>query len=106
MKKHSVNQYHIFFGNLANPLRIDIITTLKDKELGVTEMSKKLKVEQSKLSHALANLKKCNIVSVRKEGKERVYSLNEKTIVPILDLIDKHSQLNCGGNCAFCKHKH
>jgi len=108
MKEHSVksNQYHVFFGNLANPLRIDIITTLKNKELGVTEMSKKLRVEQSKLSHALANLRNCNIVSVKQKGKERVYSLNEKTIIPILNLIDKHSQLNCGGNCAFCKIQH
>lgn len=95
--------YHIFFSNLSNPLRINIIAELKEKDFTVTALSKKLKVEQSKLSHALANLKQCNIVSVTQKGKERVYSLNKKTILPILKLIDEHSKLNCNGKCQFCK---
>ncbi len=65
--------YHIFFNNLSNPLRIKIITSLKDKEKNVTEISKELKVEQSKISHALSNLKSCRIVEVKRKGKERIY---------------------------------
>jgi DNA-binding transcriptional ArsR family regulator len=91
---------------MANPLRIQIISKLKEEELSVRELSSKIKVEQSKLSHALANLRECNIVTARKEGKERRYSLNKKTVLPILKLIDEHSKLNCGGNCAFCTMKH
>lgn len=96
------NSYFIFFGNLANPLRIDIISALKEKEMSVTKIADKLGVEQSKISHALARLKECNIVEVKSEGKQRIYSLNKKTILPILHLIDKHSQLNCNGECRFC----
>jgi len=62
--------YHIFFNNLSNPLRIKIITSLKDKEKNVTEISKELKVEQSKISHALSNLKSCRIVEVKRKGKK------------------------------------
>jgi len=46
--------YHYFFRNLANPLKINIIISLKEKEKSVTDISRELKVEQSKISHALA----------------------------------------------------
>ena len=95
--------YHYFFRNLANPLQIKIISCLKSKEKSVTELVKELKIEQSKLSHALSSLKACNIVKVKQKGKSRIYSLNKKTIVPILNLIDKHAISNCGGKCACGK---
>ncbi len=90
------NTYHIFFKNLANPLRTKIIAELKEKESSVSELSKKLKIEQSKLSHALSSLRFCSLVLVKQKGKERIYSLNKKTILPILKIIDKHK-------CEYCK---
>ena len=94
--------YHIFFTNLSNPLRIKIVTSLKQKEKNVTELSKELKVEQSKVSHALASLRCCNIVDVKQEGKQRIYSLNKKTILPMLKLIDTHAKTFCAGDCKGC----
>ncbi len=98
----SDNTYHIFFTNLANPLRIKIISSLKKRESSVGELSKELKIEQSKLSHALKLLRHCNIVEVKQNGKKRIYSLNKKTILPILKIIDTHSKIFCGGNCKEC----
>jgi DNA-binding transcriptional ArsR family regulator len=89
------NSYNIFFSNLANPLKIGIILSLRVGEKNVSELMKDLNVEQSKISHALQSLKCCNIVNVEQKGKERVYSLNEDTIVPILKLIDKHAAVHC-----------
>mgnify|MGYP006290593421 CR=1 FL=1 len=91
--------YHYFFTKLANPLKIMIITSLKEKDKSVTELSKELEVEQSKISHALSNLKSCNIVNFNQDGKKRVYSLNKETIVPMLKLIDKHARIFCKNNC-------
>jgi len=96
--KHST--YHIFFTNLANPLRISIIQNLREKEKNVTALSKDLKVEQSKISHALSSLRCCNIVKVKQKGKQRVYYLNKDTIVPMLKLIDKHAKTFCKGICS------
>jgi len=93
------NTYHLFFTNLANPLKVKIITSLQKKEKSVTELSKALKVEQSKISHALASLRCCNIVSVRQKGRQRIYGLNKKTIVPMLKLIEKHAKTMCKGIC-------
>lgn len=89
--------YHIFFSKLSNPLRIKIISALDEKPESVSELSKKLGVEQSKLSHALRELKTCNIVKVAQKGKQRIYSLS-RTIIPILRLIDFHSK-----TCSKCK---
>ena len=96
---------HIFFTNLANPLKIKIILCLKKKERNVSEIVKDLRAEQSKISHALCSLKNCNIVHSKQKGKERVYYLNRKFILPILRLIDKHSIKYCGKNCPFAKRK-
>jgi len=106
MKKQTYSTYHVFFNNLSSPLRIKIVSALKDKNMSVTELSRKIKVEQSKLSHALAKLKECNLVTAENKGKKRIYSLNRKTLLPILNIIDEHSKLNCGENCLCCtKHK-
>jgi len=91
------NTYHIFFRNLANPIKTDIISALKEKESSVSELSNRLGIEQSKLSHALASLRGCNLVLVNQKGKERIYSLNKKTIIPILKIIDKHKCTYCAG---------
>ncbi len=92
--------YHIFFRNLANPLRIKIISELRRKDLPVGELSEKIGVEQSLISHSLSQLKNCDLVKVNQEGKKRIYSLNKKTILPILEIIDKHAKTYC--KCKEC----
>ncbi len=94
-----MNKYYIFFGKLANPLKIDIISELKKKPSSVLELGGKMRIEQSKLSHALCSLKNCHIVEVKKEGKKRIYSLNKETILPILKIIEKHEKKFCGYCC-------
>jgi DNA-binding transcriptional ArsR family regulator len=89
------NKYYIFFGNLANPLKIQIISELKRKPSSVSYLSKKLGIEQSKLSHALASLRCCSIVIAKKQGKQRIYELNKETILPMLEIIDKHESKFC-----------
>ena len=100
MNKCSCNTYHHFFGNLANPLKVDIILSLRNKEKSVSEIVKNLKVEQSKVSHALSSLRCCNIVQSKQKGKQRIYFLNKKTMIPMLKLIDRHSKTQCK-ECVF-----
>ena len=97
--------YHVFFRNLANPVKIKIISALREKESSVSELAEKLKIEQSKLSHSLASLKCCNIVKVKRKGKQRIYFLNKDTIIPMLNLIDKHAKTFCKGICSCEKFK-
>jgi DNA-binding transcriptional ArsR family regulator len=94
--------YHLFFSNLSNPLRIEIVASLKQSPKNVNSIAEDLDVEQSKVSHALAALKSCNIVNVQQKGKERIYSLNKDTVVPMLELIDTHAHVYCKGKCSEC----
>ena len=89
----------MFFRNLANPLKMKIVIELRKSSLSVNEITDKVNAEQSKVSHALTNLKACNIVNSRVEGKQRIYSLNKKTIVPIFNIIDEHKASYCKGAC-------
>jgi len=97
MKYSATKTYHVFFSKLSNPLRIKIISSLDESPKAVTQLSKRLNVEQSKISHALKELRECNIVKVKQKGKQRIYSLS-KTITPILRMIDCHSK-----TCIKCR---
>ncbi len=95
--------YYFFFNKLSNPLRMGIILSLREKEKSVSEISDDLAVEQSKISHALCSLKNCHILNMKQNGKQRIYSLNKDTIVPMLKLVEEHSNKHCRGNCSMVK---
>ena len=89
----------MFFETLSTKLRWKILEVLRKKPRSVNEISKEVKEDQSKVSHNLKKLKDCHFIKVKKKGKERVYSLNEETIAPLLKLVDKHVKKYC---CDFC----
>jgi ArsR family transcriptional regulator len=74
-----------FFKALSHPLRIRILDALRNGEVGVTELSARLKVEQSTLSQQLAVLRKSNIVAGRKAGQSVFYSVSDPAITQLLD---------------------
>ena len=94
--------YNVFFSHLANKFKNDIIVALREKEMNVTELSNELNAEQSKLSHALVALRLCKVVNVRQDKKERFYSLNDQTIIPMLKLIDNHATVHCSVTGCTC----
>lgn len=96
--------YKLFFGTLANNQRLEIINLLRKGQKNVTQICKELGFNQTTVSHHLAILKKCSFVFVEKNGKERVYSLNKKTIKPLMELIDNHTEEFCKYLCG-CKTK-
>lgn len=93
--------YNNFFINFANRTKLGIIMALKDGPLSVSEIAKRVKGEQSAISHNLRKLKMCHILDVRKEGRERFYLLNKDTVMPMLKLAVRHVRKHCSGGC--CK---
>ncbi len=87
--------YKIFFGTLVSNSRLKIINLLREGEKNVSEIIKTLKANQTAVSHDLARLKECGFVEVENKKKFRYYKLNEKTIKPLMDLIDKHMSQYC-----------
>jgi DNA-binding transcriptional ArsR family regulator len=75
---------------LAHPMRIAVIELLQEKEkLSVTEIYKKLKIEQAAASHHLNILKGKGILASRRDGKKIYYSLRSKSLSQIIDCINR-----------------
>jgi DNA-binding transcriptional ArsR family regulator len=91
------NSYKIFFGTLVSEPRLKIINLLRKKKRNVSEIMSELKMDQTAVSHNLARLKKCGFVEVEIDGKFRKYGLNDETIRPLMEIIEKHM-------CGFCVH--
>ncbi len=87
--------YKIFFGTLVSESRLKIINLLRDGRKNVSEIIAELNADQTSVSHDLTRLKKCGFVVSEIKGRFRYYSLNEKTIKPMMDIIEKHMSGNC-----------
>ncbi len=101
MKQGLSNLCYGFFSTLANPTRLAIIEQLDESPMSVTQLVKALEQEQSMVSHNLRPLVRCKLVQVKRDGKNRVYSLNHETMDPILKAVESHSANYCG-NGANC----
>lgn len=84
-----------FFTTLANKTRLSILYALCDGAKSVNEIVEKTGFEQSLVSHNLRLLKGCGFVDMKVNGKQRIYSLEKMTIVPLFDLVDKHIKASC-----------
>ena len=94
-KEDIYNAYKIFFGTLVSEPRLKIINLLRKKKRNVSEIMSELKMDQTSVSHNLKRLKKCGFVQSEIKGKFRYYKINEKTIKPLMSLIDKHMSGHC-----------
>lgn len=103
MAKQLQEPHRIFFETLGNQTRWDIINLLREGERRATDIAETLGYEQSLISHHLSRLATCGFVTMQPNGKERVYSLNEKTVGPLLKLVHKHINTFCANNCVNVK---
>lgn len=87
--------YKIFFGTLVSESRLKIINLLRNGRKNVSEIVETLNLDQTAVSHDLARLKKCGFVEVEVESKFRYYKINEQTINPIMEMIEKHMAKHC-----------
>lgn len=94
-EKEFYQAYKIFFGTLVSESRLRIINMLRKGKKNVSEIVDELKLDQTAVSHDLTRLKKCGFVDVETNGKFRYYKLNEKTIKPLMEIIDKHMSEHC-----------
>lgn len=74
---------------MAHPLRIAIINLLQDNEqLSVTEIHKKLHLDQAITSHHLGILKDKGILDSVRKGKNTYYKLKHNRISKILECVN------------------
>lgn len=73
---------------IAHPIRISIVEYLEDgKKRTVTEIHKKLGIEQATASHHLVILKDRGVLSSKREGKNTWYFLKHPRLKDVLSSI-------------------
>lgn len=75
---------------MAHPMRIAILDLLHEsKKLSVTDIYKKLNIEQASASHHLNILKNKGILISQRDGKKIFYSLKDEVLTEIIDCINR-----------------
>ena len=77
---------------LANPDRLKILCVLVDGEMNVQEIEESTDIHQPTLSQQLTVLRKADMVSTRREGKQIFYRLSDPKV---LSLMQKLYELYC-----------
>ena len=87
--------YDRFLRTLCNKTRLTIVQSLMNNQKNVTQLTQELGIHQTSVSHALRRLLDCGFVVVERNGKERIYSVNKKTIQPLMKLMEAHIKNYC-----------
>ncbi|BCU68325.1 transcriptional regulator [Sulfolobales archaeon HS-7] len=91
MSEPLITELKMLFSALADNTRLQIVTYLIDKgEATVQQISESIGKSQSLISHHLTCLRNCGVVSVRKNGKYSVYSINGSEIREIVKMSINH----------------
>lgn len=90
-----------FFQALAHPTRIAIIEQLRDGELSAGVLIERLGIEQANVSQHLAILRSKHIVLNRKAGNQVFYSVRDRLIIDVLDIMRQYFHAHLTENQAM-----
>ncbi|MEK6873953.1 MAG: metalloregulator ArsR/SmtB family transcription factor [Nanoarchaeota archaeon] len=71
----------------SNPIRLEILNLLRDKEMSVTGIIEKTKLTQANISQHLSIMKSKNIVISNRNGKNIYYKLSNHKIIKAFDIL-------------------
>ena len=77
----------IVFHALSDPIRLEIVSYLRDGEKCVCEIVPHLALIQPLISRHLKILKNAGIVNCRKDGTKRMYSIVDEKIYNVIDAL-------------------
>ena len=92
-----------FFQALAHPTRIAIVEQLRDGELSAGTLIERLGIEQANASQHLAVLRAKNIVVNRKAGNQVFYSVRDRLIIQVLDIMRQYFHAHMSESIATLK---
>lgn len=77
------------FTAIADIQRRKILTILKQGEMSVAEIKSHFEFSGATLSHHLSILKNAELVRVRRQGQQRIYTLNLSVVEELLLLFNQ-----------------
>jgi ArsR family transcriptional regulator, lead/cadmium/zinc/bismuth-responsive transcriptional repressor len=79
-----------FFGLLADPNRLRMLSLLATAELCVGDLAIALEMSDSAVSHQLKTLRALRLVSYRKQGRHVFYQLHDRHIFDLYQTVSEH----------------
>ena len=74
---------------LANPIRLEILDILQDREVSLEELSDIIGIRKPNTSQHLAILRYLRVVTVRRQGQKAFYKLTDKRITEPTKILQK-----------------
>jgi ArsR family transcriptional regulator, arsenate/arsenite/antimonite-responsive transcriptional repressor len=90
------------FQALSDPLRLQVIDLLRDRECCVCDLCDMLNVNQSKLSFHLKSLKDAQLVQTRQSGRWIYYRLNLPQFIALEAYLSEFRRLGAVGPTREC----
>jgi len=94
---HLINHVSQMCKALSDPTRIKILHLLFHKECSVSEIARRLDMQQSTISHQLKHLKQLNLVKCRREKTRYYYSPDDEHVRNLLEQMIDHAKHTEGG---------
>ncbi|HEY8457842.1 MAG TPA: metalloregulator ArsR/SmtB family transcription factor [Actinopolymorphaceae bacterium] len=80
------------FNAIAEPRRREILDALADGERSVNDLVRILGLAQPQVSKHLRVLREVDLVTVREDGRQRLYRLNGHALKPVHDWVSKYEK--------------
>lgn len=94
-KENKIKQSASLLKAIGHPIRVEIILCLsRNRNMTVTELCNDLSIHQPILSLHLAVLRKRNVIKVKKQGKQSIYSISDISVKQIISIIYHTRTLN------------
>lgn len=79
-----------FFKVMSDKTRLRILAELLEGSLCVMHISERVGMSQSAISHQLAILRRADLVKVKRNGKNLIYSISDEHVRLVLDMASLH----------------
>ncbi len=79
-----------FFHMFADPTRLNILLVLDEGEMCVCDLSARVEMSKSAVSHQLSALRTARLVTYRREGKHIYYRLADNHVRHIIECAHDH----------------
>lgn len=75
------------YNAIAEPKRRELLECIAGRERSVSELVEAVRLDQPSVSKHLRVLREVRLVSVRREGRKRLYSANTRALEPVRDWV-------------------
>lgn len=79
----------LLFRSLSDPARLAIVQLLVDGEQRVVDLTARLGLAQSTVSHHVACLRECGLLSSRTSGRATLYALAQPALLDLLSAAER-----------------